>query len=82
MSIETVTIAICVGVALSSMIVGGVSLTMACIVWSKVVGFEKSTHQIQYVPLENEHGESLTGEALEDNIRKAMGEEQIEREYL
>lgn len=74
--------AICIGVALSSMIIAGVSLTMACVCWSKVVGMEKSTHQIQYVPLENESGEELTGENLEKNIMKAMGQENIERDYV
>ena len=70
--------AICIGVALSSMIIGGVALAMACITWSKVVGFENSTHNIQYVPIED----GLEGEALEKNIRKALGEEELEKEYL
>jgi len=75
-------IAICLGVALSSMIVAGVALAMACVCWSKVVGLQNSTHQIQYVPLEDEKGEQLVGEALEKNIKKAMGQEEIERDYV
>lgn len=71
--------AICIGIALSSMIIGGVALGMACICWSKVTGMEKSTHQIQYVPVD-ENG--LVGEDLEKNIRKALGEEELEKEFL
>lgn len=76
-------IAICVGLSLSCIVLSGVALTMACVSWARVEGMEKSTHQIQYVPLENEKGEVLEGEKLEENIMKAMGQEyQIERDYL
>lgn len=80
MSIDQVMLAICVGLSLCCIIIttGGAFALMR--VWVKLEAFEKSTHQIQYVPIEDE--DSLTGEKLEENIRKAMGEEQIEREYV
>lgn len=78
-----ISIIICTVAAISSMIIAGVSLTMACICWSKVVGMEKSTHQIQYVPLHNEEGKELTGEALDENIKRALSQEyNVERDYL
>ena len=81
MSTETLN-AICIGVSLSSMIIGGVALAMACIAWSKVVGLQNSTHQIQYVPLEDEKGEPIVGEKLDENMERAMGMEYTEREYV
>lgn len=75
-------IAICVGIALSSMIIGGVSLVMACMCWARVVGMEKSTHQVQFVPLRGEDGAPIEGEKLDDQMKKAFGEESLEREYI
>ena len=82
-------IAVCIGLALSSMILCSVALTMACICWAKVVGMEKSTHQIQYVPFDEptvqEDGTIIppvTGEALDEQMKKAFGSAQHEKEYI
>jgi hypothetical protein len=64
------------------MIVSGVSLAMACICWAKVVGMEKSTHQIAWMPLESEKGKALEGEELTKNMTKALSEERFEKEYI
>lgn len=81
MNIESFMWATCLGMTLCCTIVAIGCLVALTRVWVKLEAFEKSTHQIQYVPIE-ENEESLTGDKLEENIRKAMGEEQIEREYL
>lgn len=85
MNIEQIALAVCVGLSLCCMIVSMIALQAMVRVWVKLEAFEKSTHQIQYVPVEptlNENGEEISGEKLEENIRKALGQEQIEREYL
>jgi hypothetical protein len=82
MSTESALNAICIGVALSSMIVGGLALAMSCVAWSKVVGMENSTHQIQYVPIEDDKGEPIVGDKLDENMERAMSMEYTEREFL
>ena len=80
MNIEQLILATCVGLTLCCIIGTIITLVGMMRVWVKLEAFEKSTHQIQYVPIEDE--DALTGDKLEENIRKAMGEEQIEREYV
>ena len=73
---------ICIVLALSSMMVGGTALTIACIALTRVIGLEKSTHQVQFVPLETEKGMPLEGEELDKNMKLAMSEERYEKEYI
>jgi hypothetical protein len=80
MNIDQIALAACVGLTLCCIIGTMLTLAVQLRIWVKLEAFEKSTHQIQYVPIEDE--DALTGEKLEDNIRKAMGQEQIEREYV
>ena len=75
-------IALCTGLALSAMILAGIALAMACVVWSKVVGMEKSTHQVQFVPMETPDGKPVEGDILDEQMSKAMGTGQLENEYI
>jgi len=79
MSIE---IGVCIGVSIACIILSGIALTMACICWSKVIGMEKSTHQVQFVPLENEKGNPIEGDALDKNMTEAFGSERLEQDYI
>tara|TARA_R110000744_G_scaffold94093_3_gene181652 strand:+ start:5118 stop:5420 length:303 start_codon:yes stop_codon:yes gene_type:complete len=51
MKIELV--GILVGLSLSGFAFGIVSLFVSCLAWSTVVGLKNSTHQVQYVPIDN-----------------------------
>jgi len=75
-------IALCTGVAISAIILSGIALTMACIIWAKMVGVENSTHQVQFVPMENSEGKPLEGKALDTQMESAFGADMHEREYI
>ncbi len=75
-------IAVCIGLTFASMIVSGVALTMACVCWSKVVGMEKSTHQVAWVPMENDKGKPIEGTELDEQMLQALGEKPHEKEYI
>lgn len=75
-------IAICIGLALSSIILSGIAITLSCVCMSIVTGLKNSTHQIQYVPLEDEKGNPIEGDKLDENMEKAFSEEYTEREYI
>ena len=74
-------IALCTGVAISAIILSGIALAMACIVWAKMVGLEKSTHQVQFVPLETPEGAPIQGEELDKQMMNAFAEDNFEKEY-
>jgi hypothetical protein len=73
---------ICITAAVLCTVISGIALAMACICWAKVVGMENSTHQIQYVPLEDESGREISGEILDKNMEEALGSRQHEKEYM
>ena len=83
-------IAICVGFALTSVILSAIAITVAGICWAKVVGLQNSTHQVQYMPIEEvqtdpKTGEpvpSNTGEALDKQMAEAFGASNHEGEYV
>lgn len=69
-----------VGFSIASMMVAVGAIVVAGVCWSKVVGLQNSTHQIQYVPLEDELGKPIEGDNLVKNAMAAMGlEEDYER---
>ncbi len=70
---------ILVGFSIACFIISGVALAMACICWAKVVGLEKSTHQVQFVPFDEKT--AISSEELDKNALAAMGSEKLEREY-
>ena len=78
----TIAIALCTGLALSAMILSGIALAMACIIWAKMTGVEKSTHQVQFVPMETPDGKTVEGKVLDDQMSKAMGTGSLENEYI
>lgn len=75
-------IALCTGIAISAIILAGIALTMACIVWAKMVGMEKSTHQVQFVPMETPEGKPVEGDTLDTQMKSAFGTEMYEKEYI
>ena len=82
MSTEVLTM-ICVVAAITAILLSGTALVLAFLSWSTVVGFKNSTHQVQFVPMTNEEGKELSGEVLDESMKKAMSQEfNIEREYL
>lgn len=68
--------------ALASLIVGGVALGLSCFLYSRVIGIEKSTHQVQFVPLKEEGGKEITGDILDEKMKEAFSEESFEKEYI
>ena len=72
METSSVMMIICASIAIMSIIISGVSLFLAFLAWSTVVGFKNSTHQIQYVPLENEKGEPIEGKNLDKAMKEAL----------
>ena len=59
--------AILVGFSLMAFALSAVSTVVACLAWSTVVGLKNSTHQVQYVPID-EAGEIPSHEAEENRI--------------
>ena len=49
---------ILVGFSLMAFAMSVVSLVLACLAWSTVVGLKNSTHQVQYVPIDGATAEN------------------------
>lgn len=64
------------------MIIAVGAVFVATMAQARVIGMEKSTHQVQFVPMETPGGEEVSGKVLDDQLEKAFGEEYHEREYM
>ena len=88
---------ILVGFALSGFAFSIVALCLACLSWSTVVGLKNSTHQVQYVPIDDmdindrkvtEDGEEENPyhpkrqQELHDKFEQAQGFKFEEEEYI
>ncbi len=74
-------LAICLGIALSSIIIGAIALKIAITAWVEVKAMANSTHQVQYYNPEAE-ADSVSSEDLDKQMEKALGSEYTEREYV
>ena len=74
-------IAILVGTSIGAFVCSTVSLGIACLAWSTVVGLKNSTHQVQYVPI-GEDGDAPSDQAaLQDKYDRATGQKFEDQEY-
>jgi hypothetical protein len=71
-----------------SILFTGITAFFSILSYSKVVGLEKSTHRIQYVPYDYDgnstvNGETpLTGEELEKQMNEAFGYKDLEENQI
>ena len=76
------TAAIAMGFGIAAIMLSGIAILISATVWARMVGVEKSTHQVQFVPMETPDGKPLEGEELDKNMKDALGSEGTEQEYI
>jgi hypothetical protein len=68
----------CAVLSLFAVLVSSITAIFSIMAYSKVVGMEKSTHKIQYVPLDS----PKTGEDLDKSMYEAFGHKDEEQDYI
>ena len=74
--------AIAMGFGIAAIMLSGIAILISVTVWARMVGVEKSTHQVQFVPMETPDGAPIEGAELDKNMKEALGGEQTEQEYI
>jgi len=75
MTIEIITLVL----SLVAVLFTGVTSIFAVLAYAKVVGMEKSTHQIQWMPVDES---AATGDELTKQMHKAFGYEDEENDSI
>jgi hypothetical protein len=68
----------CTVLSVLAVLVSSITAIFSIMAYSRVVGLEKSTHQIQYVPLD----QPKTGEDLDKSMYDAFGYKEEQEDYI
>ena len=70
-----------IGLVITAFAFSVVALIIGCVALSAIVGLKNSTHQIQYMPIDQIEHESDEGKNLNDDYEEAMGFKHEDSQY-